>query len=395
MRGWVSLLLVLVSPVPLWALGRVQFGAEFTFYSPAVGVMENSNPYERIPPGSDRIIERMRNHLIKNQPKGAKFIESEPNVDSHQSKGRFTSPNKWWFEWGHDDSVLEVITIPADVEFYQRYKVDMQDAIFASAANEGFFPATYLGGGHVNLGMTAFDGNELLLRNFVADLLFNHNELFLGVFNYDTHNGASIFVQTQRIRRIVMRIIDDFDHGGYRGDPKQFLRDIHSVMNLEGDVCFKKWKTGGSRQCYFGMNFSHHDEGTASRIELRGFRPQMSMDMWVRQIRLIKGRLLHLEKFNRPIPIRPLVKVAKLDLSPSVNHLLNPPVDPQEALAAFYLFVTEAGERWSDHRDYMWPQWINSNQLKIFEASRWFKKKERRTGDCERALEPDAAAAQL
>ncbi len=382
----VLLLLLLLAPVTGWPLGPVRFGAEFTFYNPEVGPIEDEDPKKRIVPGGDRVIQRMKDHLIDGQPDGAKFTFGPPRLDTRQSNGRFTSPNGWWFEFGYDDSVLEIKTIPESPEYYRRYMSDMQDAIFVSAGNEGLWPAMFMGGGHINLGLEAFDGNPLLLRNFIVDTMLNHNELFLGVFNYDTHNAASIYVQSDKVQRVVRNIIKGFDEGDYTGidGSKKFLQDLHVAMNLETDECFEHWRTGGTRQCYFAVNLSHYSAGEASRIEFRAVRPQTSMDMWVRQIDLLHKRLLLLEKLKSPIPIRPRVKVAKLDFSPDVNHLLNPPVKPQEALKAFYIYVTEAGADWADHRDYLWPQWISSGELAKFEKSLWFRNRELRR--CESLL---------
>ncbi len=371
MRANVALFLLIVSSVPAWSLGKVTFGAEFTFWDPVVGVMNDEDPKMRVPPTSGKVIQRMRDHLIDGQPEGEKFIERDPRPDHHNSRGQFVSPHGWWFEWGYDDSVIEVNTIPADVDFYERFENDMQDAIFVSAANEGFYPALYLGGGHINLGLSAFDGNILLLRNFVVDHLFNHNELFLGIFNYDSHNAASIYLQTENIRNRVLAIIKDFDDGKYRNSidgQKNFLRDIQTAMNSETDPCFVKWGTGGTRQCYFGLNFVHYNEGDSSRVEFRGVRAQASMRVWINQIRLIKKRLHYLEKFDKPIPIQQGVRVRKLNFSKKVNHLLNPPVNPQEALASFHRYVTESGEKWEDHRGYVWPNWESSGELKRFES---------------------------
>lgn len=361
-----------------WALGPVQFGAEFTF--------TNIQTFDQT--GMDRVVERMRQHLINDQPDGEKFIEEDiegesvpPEQSNSLSHGRFTSPHGWWFEWGPDDGVIEAKTIPADVEFYRRIQGDMQDAIFVSAANEGFAPAPWLGGGHINLGTSVFRGNDLLLRNFLVDMI-NHNELFLGVFNHDTNNAASFCLQTRRVQRSVYKVIANFDRGRFTGEDSQlnFLKAMHQAMDLESGPCFEKWKSDHYRWPYQGFNLSHVSRENWSRIELRGVRPQLSMDMWVRQIDLIYHRLLFLEKIKQPLEIKWRVPVKKLDFVKAEHHL-NPPVDPQLAMRSFYTYVTESGLRWVDHRDYLWPQWTWSGALAQFESSNWFKSRERSNAD--------------
>jgi hypothetical protein len=68
--------------------------------------------------------------------------------------------------------------------------------------------------------------------------------------------------------------------------------------------------------------------------------------------------------------------VEKINLSKAVNHLINPPVKAQTAMKAFYRFVTESSERWQEHRDYLWPAWESTGELRRFESSTWFLNRE-------------------
>ena len=138
------------------------FGAEFTFYSDE-GVT-----------GWWDVKNRMLMHLRDGQPEGSKFDFGLTEFGAV----KLISPNGWWFSIDEDQGqVAEVPTVPATVDYFRQYQSDMQDAIFASAANVGFFPALYLGGGHINIGVRELLADPLLLRNFIVDLL-NHNELF-------------------------------------------------------------------------------------------------------------------------------------------------------------------------------------------------------------------------
>lgn len=370
--------ILLLMPLRLFALD-VEFGPEFTF-APEIG--GDPGVEERIV-----LTKLMWNHLVKNQKAAAKFSKKEIDEDYTQ----FESPNGWSFTVSNDPGVIEVQMRPMTVEMYEHYKVDIQDAIFASASNLRFFPARFTGGGHINMSCTAFRNNPLLFRNFLVDL-YNHNELFLGVFGYDTNNAiswnlkdnAAAFAQT----------IQAFDAGDYTSNFVEFVSDIDMAMNTNMDRFVKIWdkrspdlqirepRIRGARTHMINLD----NVETQNRFEIRAIRPQASVDMWVRQIRLFKKRLEYLEKMKAPIPIAPIVPMAGIDIVNKEHHL-NPPVQAQAALRAFYQYVTEAGEQWQDHRDYLWPDWIENGELDRFEKSDWFQRREPLTEkSCEEKL---------
>ena len=166
------LLLYMMLPFSAAALGPVKFGPEFTFM-----------PDESCRVGS--VLYRFIHHVIDEQPEGAKFKHDFGYLE----QDRFVSPNGWWFTCTNDSGGNEVQMSPMTVEMWKRYESDIQDAVFVSAANEGHFPAMFQGGGHINIGTDVFERDPLLYRNFIVDLI-SHNELFMGVFNYDYRNAT-------------------------------------------------------------------------------------------------------------------------------------------------------------------------------------------------------------
>lgn len=375
---WLSLCLAHASH----ALGPLKFGPEFTLSDVQTGYSWKFNSVNA----------RMIKHLIEGQPEGSKFkVELSTNIEMYT----FTSPNGWWFNWvreGTDDGngcSMEFRMIPESVEFYRHYQADIQDAIFTSAALEGIYPALWRGGGHINISRSAFD-SRLLLRNFVVDMI-NHNELFLGIFGYDTFNALSFSLIPARARIAALQVIKQFDRGEIL-DTEKFLWDLQKAMQIELDPFFPRWGSHlDERGKYFALNLLRHSHEKA-RIEIRAVRPQASVDVWVRQIDLIAHRLAYLDKIKRPIPIREIVPVKPISFSVAEeNHMLNPPVDPQLALRAFYRYVSEAGMKWQDHRDYLWPQWTwtiegQPSELQKFETSQWFLEREK-LKSCEKNLE--------
>jgi hypothetical protein len=122
----------------------------------------------------------MRQHLVEGQPDGLKFKVLA-------LKTGFGSP-KGWSVWLQQDSggCVEAGTNPMTVSEFKFYKDDLKDAIFVSAANAGHFPMLWQGGGHINIDLKELRKNSLLYRNFIIDLL-NHNELFMGIFDYSRY----------------------------------------------------------------------------------------------------------------------------------------------------------------------------------------------------------------
>ena len=341
-------------------------------YGPEFTVTSN---YGDVRTGEDLALnKKLIEHLIENQPEGAKFRQNiklgYPPLD------RYESPNGWWFAFRTDPGVIEIQMKPMTVKDFKKYQSDMQDAIFVSAANVGLFPWDYQGGGHINIGVGAFDGNPLLLRNFIVDY-FNHNELALGVLNYDTLNAASLSIQNSNSIEAVQELLNRFDQN-------EFGNNYSGVRRFLGDLNFFR-----SRSSDF---FAHHGRGKNTdmsfdaaasgdeRIEIRAVRPQKSIDRWVKQIELLDARINYLAKIKTPIPLKFKVNVKPFPTNPTHEELqyrrFNPPVDPQEALRAFYEYVNESGLKWSDYVSDLWPKWIADGEVKKFEASKWFKRRE-------------------
>lgn len=362
-----AIVLILLLEVAAFADRGPRFGPEFTFG----------------PENMDAFYNRLDQHLLHDQPRGAKFKKI--------SIADYESPNGWTIDIMPDHGVAEVRMAPMFVDEYERYAADIQDAIFVSAANEGMFPLLYQGGGHINLDVGYFEKQPpVLLRNFLVDW-WNHSELALGVFSYDTHNGISLS-QATGVRRGVARVIRQFDDGEFGSIQRtnsrtvlRFLQALNEEFHGGEDPFVQLWTKNGHRWVKdYEISFEDSTglEGRR-RIEIRSVRPQSSMDVWLRQISLIRDRIFYLKKrFGRePIAIEPSYQFPAHLEKKAKAFKLNPPIDPQEALRGFYTYLTEAGHTWSDHRDYLWPQWTikptdGPSELARFEKSTWFKKQE-------------------
>ena len=336
---------------PEWVEPR--FGPEFTFSC--------------TPTLSNKILmqalnERCFIHLVENQPVGQKFV-----VDSEN--GYFVSPNGWSFLVGADMGVSEVKMTPNTVEYFKHYESDIQDAIFASAATEGMYPFLFLGGGHINMSWDVFENNLRLLRNFLVDF-YNHNELAMGVFGYDTHNALPIQLKFE-YKKLIQQLIEEIDSKKIATvDGVVFKLAAHLELMIK-DVFYQKWRGSVLYRPFRFHSIAFRDlldpkQSGRARIEIRSVRPQASMNVFIRQISLLRNRLRYLYELKENLQVEPKVKIQTIDVA---HHYLNPPVDPQDALRAFYQYVRESGERWSDHRDYLWPNWIQTGEVAKFEQS--------------------------
>jgi hypothetical protein len=346
---FLSLVFLLTHASFSFALEPVIFGPEFTF-------MRDTSTVEK------NYLEMLKLHLIQNQPPGAAFTLGT----LYENRITFISPNGWWFVYSTDSGGYEMGTKPMSFADFKRYGRDIQDAIFVTAANSGYFPALWQGGGHINIDNDIFRKNPLLLYNFVIDLL-NHNELFLGIFNFDMQNQRShsfsgdhnTYFTPRSLEQIVNQLEADVPNSGFTYEGVLF--------GLQQNVGRVGWS----------FSFRNIDE---RRFEIRGFRPQASMDVFLRQIELLEHRLQLLERNTTKLRYAPRVPMQVL------KDDLTPPVDPQLALRAFYEYVTESGLLWKDHRDYLWPQWTTGGELAKFETSDWFIHKE--GARCVRLLTP-------
>ncbi len=368
-----------------------QFGPEFSF------------PLNLGDKSHQLYIDHLRQHLVEGQPEGSKFSEhyKEASTDAV-----FTSPNGWWFEAGRDKGVIEVRMKPLRVDEAQIYASDIQDAIFASAYHLEFYPGLFVGGGHINIDLSYFFDNPVLLRNFIVDFV-NHNELSLGIFNYDTHNASPIIFSGTYLA--LNQVLKDFDQRllMFQNHPidfkknviKEFLLKLNLALVSSSRNAEVAWETlQFTNRKLTAISFDEAiSNGNSARIEIRSVRPQWSFDMWIRQISLLRDRIFYLKKTfpGVLIPLQPRVPLLILENKADIK--LKPPIDPQLALESFYKYVTEAGQVWSDHRDYIWPSWMwkqegqSRSELERFESSRWFKTQEafnrtRRMNSCLQVL---------
>jgi len=298
-------------------------------------------------------------------------------------RNRYTSPKGWAFFVNTDPGVIEIQMSPMTVKNYKKNAKAIQRAIFSTAAKLSFYPALFTGGGHINIGLKEFEENPRLLRNFIIDY-YNHVELSMGVMNYDVHNAASPLIYENHSHTQLLRLIEYIDHAlKLKPVTEEFADSINLIepdesrINIVKDLLHSFGAFDNPKDVFGGIHIAAALRGRAhysdikGRLEIRAVRPQASMDVWVRQIQLLQKRLEYLDSLDGLVEYKSTLSLNPGPYSPSDHY--NPPVNAQEALKAFYLYVTESKEKWQDHRDYLWPKWITNGEIDRFEQSDWFK----------------------
>lgn len=357
--------------VPVAHSAEILFGSEFTFSNQEMlldpGTYYDPNRDTMIARESDtvkkhmtQLMMHMTQHLVEGQPMGAKFDV----INEGFNLKKFISPTGWWVRVEKDRGVIETNLKPMTLEDWERFAGDIQDALFVSAHNNGLFPMDYLGGGHISISLYAFE-DEKHFRNFLVDYL-NHAELALGVMNYDTNNALSYLQTTSSFQKNVQLWIKDVDAGKYQGDLFEAARAFARLQNDGSiDEYFLAWGHALSRTKEFSFNLKSlvNLDPPSHRLEIRAVRPQKTVEMFVRQIRLFKKRIDYLKQVKHPIAFQPRLQIKRLSIEDSK---LIPPVDTQQALSSFYHYVIESGESWRDHQDYLWPRWIQDGEVDRF-----------------------------
>ena len=210
----------------------------------------------------------------------------------------------------------------------------------------------------------------------------NHPELSMGALSYDSNNAISFSLLSPKIIQEIITALDVYLLDTTRVDSikiKELADYLMTTLREGHDPFIDFWEAAPTNNRFkqYAMSFVNLHLLEAGRIEIRAVRPQASMDVWVRQIQLMRGRIKYLETLTTPIKYNPVIYIRRPSTAVSKEQALNPMINAQEALRAFYNYVRESGEIWQDHRDYIWPQWIESGERDKFEHSTWFKKHER------------------
>jgi hypothetical protein len=382
------LLITLFLSTPSFAI-ELLFGPEFTFSSSEI-LRQQPPPmfncdlqYMRSVAFNNPALKDARQHYLEiirdrlfmppnSRPLFAHRMDRQPDDNRNMYFN-----DDFHFTVSTDPAVIELTTSPMTIRQAQKHSKRLQEILFDWTAEAQATPQMFAGGGHINIGLAEFSNNPLLFRNFIIDLL-NHNELFLGVFGYDTANAASHWMIPKTTFDLFLKRLNEAT--SYNHLDKINFVTLQAAIELTRitDRLLAGWAEKGLRApnlarmgaLAFNVRVDPHKSIRHVRLEIRAVRPQKNFAQYLRQIQLLQARVNYLSTLTEPLELKAKVEMFKQHNEEGIeDYIFNPPVNPQEALKAFYEYVTESGELWANHRDYLWPNWITNGDLDRFEAA--------------------------
>jgi hypothetical protein len=301
---------------------RATFGPEFTFTNRRLLNEEDG----KNSPEKEKIFSKAR-ELYEQMCKVRKDCKITIGYDKHGGNFRVTYNDGWYFEVGIDQGVIEAQTVKGTYRDFLKNRVRLKDDLFYFMKSLGLFPDAEVGGGHIHIGADLFHEDPVLFRNFFADYA-NHPQLTVGVFSNDNPNHPPIIFLKPEQQEGFVKALKTFD-AEENPTLKNFIWNIHSLVYTEAYT--PEWGGGAYYQAIrlermFWIN-------GMNTFELRGFRPQKSVDEFLLQLELIGARMDYLKKNGQRVSFR--FNESDADLR------------PQAIVDNFYSYVTETGLSWN------------------------------------------------
>lgn len=218
--------------------------------------------------------------------------------DRHGPAYRVTYPDGFWYQVGMDQGVLEVQAKPGTRADFAARQSLMQKDIFDLARKLGLNPHERLGGGHLNFGLADTFGNDAkLFRDFVVDQA-NHPELNLGILGGHPGNSPTMAELSPEGQHALRRLVEDFDRKPF--DIYTFAQRLESEVYISNPL---GWKNLDAYQNFRVSAVNRHLPAGQQRAEVRGIRPQKSMEEFLLECELYERRLEFLRSRPGPLPL--------------------------------------------------------------------------------------------
>lgn len=260
--------------------------------------------------------------------------------DKHGENIRVTYKDGWYFEVGIDMCVIETQTKPGRIADFVFNKERLETDLWKVAESLDLRPHHRAGQGHVHIGLSAFNHDPILLRNFFADYS-NHPELAFGALGNHLGNSPPIAALKPEQRAGLTKALSEFDSLNKKSIPG-FVKLID--QNVYTASTNAKWD---------GANYYHAIRlqrakriNKASTVEIRAFRPQATADEFILQIELIQARI----NFLKDQPLVAYRDTGRYEYT------------PQEIVNSFNRYVTEAGLNWEKYKVLLPP---NLRSIKV------------------------------
>lgn len=326
----------------LFSAEKMKFGPEFTFTSTDLKKHESKTPTSTANAAArdrlaDEIMKRCRARGLdcKRSRGFRKWFLGLDQIITYQDG--FT------IRVSTDFGAVEVQTSPATLaQFAERRELIEQD-LFEAARSLGIEPDQssnpnwgLTGGGHIHMGIEqAFEGNPILFRNFLVDLV-NHGITKFGGRNTDAI-AAPIRMDNEAFAPF-RSVINDVDAGE--------LKTITEIANaIQTRVYAAKAK---NQAVNMSRIIGFDSEPGKQTIEFRGLDPQGSFDTFLRQIAIFEARIAYLK---------------------TIDGLIALNLWQMGEATGLYNYVTTAGLPWERFEDLWAPRLYNPKAFEPFKIN--------------------------
>ena len=223
-------------------------------------------------------------------------------IDRYEvKKYRVTLQDGWWFEITLDPGVVELIAKPAAIEYYLENHDRLQRLLFELPQSIGLQPIPQAG--HVNFGLEATFGNDVLLfRNFIVDML-NHQELQRRIlFDNDIRNAPTPHDLSMAQQEAFIKLVESYDYekGTIQDFAERLLKEVYY------ETTWNAAAAGEPPDKFHALNIKSIALMLAwPRLEIRSIRGQRSLLEFILVTSLFRGRIEHLRSFKSPLEYKP------------------------------------------------------------------------------------------
>ncbi|MGZ3771730.1 MAG: hypothetical protein ACXVCP_18390 [Bdellovibrio sp.] len=250
------------------------------------------------------------------------------------------------FTIAKDPWILEVTGSPMTLSELTKNQDLLQHLIWDTAAEVNLKPHSRIGGGHIHLEISSFFNNDrLLFRNFIVDLA-NHPELFLGGIGFDLLNAPPIAILNDRQRRKFAELVNKFDQG------QMSIPDF--IDEIERDVYNHTFYPQYPHQRAYPQKYQAVNLSHSFTIEIRGIRPEISANHYIKLITLFQNRIDYLKKIQTPILYNNKNYSSQVNTTTERSLELHTTVIPSEIIEKVTRdYVEGSNLKWPDYEELM------------------------------------------
>lgn len=330
---------------------RPTYGAEFEFSHPGISHWQAIDHFSDLRSLRDDLGTRVFGLTIN--PDRFKVRQKDFEVHS-------LNPD-WYFRLDFDYGVLEINTMPSDLQLLRQVRLRAQKQIFETTVEQGFYVDTYNNNSHFNIGLynaffKGFRQRVGIKRLFSYMLDFHsHTELASGIFGHDYFNAPPFYQSRQQLKTLnrirgINELIADFNNGRM-----QSITDF--TWQFHSDADYHR-KNEALRLPYYDCldGRCKHD----SVLEIRCVAAQTNFEAFILMAELFELRMNYLKKLGFPLRYFPV----------------SDRISDQEKLDRFFLYVTEAGGDFDHFAPLIWPHFKLRKPSRFLTTPVWLWMKE-------------------